>query len=50
MRLFTLGVQKATDAVLVGFMTQSPVGEGCAMTYDCIAFRSGAPGGLPDGS
>ncbi|MEU1011560.1 DUF1349 domain-containing protein [Streptomyces sp. NPDC005890] len=49
-RLFTLGEKQETGAALVGFMAQSPVGEGCAVTYDRIAFRAGAPAGLRDGS
>ncbi|WP_229896436.1 DUF1349 domain-containing protein [Streptomyces cinerochromogenes] len=49
-RLFTLGGEKETGAARVGFMAQSPVGEGCAVTYDRIGFRAGAPGDLRDGS
>ncbi|CUW27627.1 MULTISPECIES: DUF1349 domain-containing protein [Streptomyces] len=49
-RLFTLGEEKETGAALVGFMAQSPVGEGCAVTYDRIAFRAGPPSDLRDGS
>ncbi|MGW2032524.1 DUF1349 domain-containing protein [Streptomyces sp. NPDC001811] len=47
-RFFTLGEEEA-GAALVGFMAQSPVGEGCAVRYDHIAFRPGGPGGLRDG-
>ncbi|MCO6717042.1 DUF1349 domain-containing protein, partial [Streptomyces sp. CHB19.2] len=32
-RLFTLDAEKETGAALVGFMTQSPMGEGCVVTY-----------------
>lgn len=46
LRYFTLG----RDLVRVGFLAQSPTGEGCAATFDHIAFRSGAPGDLRDGS
>jgi uncharacterized protein len=38
------------DTVRVGFLAQSPTGEGCAATFDHIRFRSGAPGNLRDGS
>ncbi|MFC8870469.1 DUF1349 domain-containing protein [Streptomyces sp. NPDC057148] len=48
-RVFTLGDEKETDAALVGFMTQSPVGEGCVVSYDRIAFRPYGPGDLRDG-
>ncbi len=34
----------------VGFMAQSPAGEGCAATFDHITFGSGAPADLRDGS
>jgi uncharacterized protein len=40
----------AADLVRVGFMAQSPAGEGCAATFDHITFRSGAPSNLRDGS
>jgi regulation of enolase protein 1 (concanavalin A-like superfamily) len=49
-RLFTLGEEQETGAALVGFMAQSPVGEGCAVTFDHIAFRAGWPDDLRDGS
>ncbi|MET8948747.1 DUF1349 domain-containing protein [Streptomyces sp. NPDC004542] len=49
-RLFTLGGEKETGAALVGFMTQSPMGEGCVVTYDRIAFRDTWPDDLRDGS
>ncbi|WP_221354961.1 DUF1349 domain-containing protein [Streptomyces beigongshangae] len=49
-RLFTLAGEKETGAALVGFMAQSPTGEGCAVTYDRIAFRPGGPADLRDGS
>jgi regulation of enolase protein 1 (concanavalin A-like superfamily) len=34
----------------VGFMAQSPAGEGCAATFDHITFGPGAPADLRDGS
>jgi regulation of enolase protein 1 (concanavalin A-like superfamily) len=46
LRYFTLGA----DLVRVGFLAQSPTGEGCAATFDHITFRPGAPGNLRDGS
>lgn len=49
-RLFTLGDEKETDAALVGFMTQSPMGEGCVVTYDHIEFRPEWPKDLRDGN
>ncbi|RZB20639.1 DUF1349 domain-containing protein [Streptomyces sp. F001] len=49
-RLFTLGGEKETGAALVGFMTQSPLGEGCVVTYDHIGFRPSWPRDLRDGS
>jgi regulation of enolase protein 1 (concanavalin A-like superfamily) len=49
-RLFTLGEEKETSAALVGFMTQSPMGEGCVVTYDGIEFRPNWPKDLRDGS
>ncbi|MER7937209.1 DUF1349 domain-containing protein [Streptomyces sp. NPDC093272] len=49
-RLFTLGGEKETGDALVGFMTQSPIGEGCVVTYDHIEFRTDWPADLRDGS
>jgi regulation of enolase protein 1 (concanavalin A-like superfamily) len=42
----------ALDAavVRVGFLAQSPAGEGCTATFDHISFRPGAPKNLRDGS
>ena len=50
MRLFTLGGEKETADALVGFMTQSPIGEGCVVTYDHLEFRPDWPADLRDGS
>ena len=36
--------------VRVGFLAQSPTGQGCAATFDRITFRPGAPANLRDGS
>ncbi len=38
------------ELVRVGFMAQSPAGQGCSATFDHITFRAGAPGNLRDGS
>ncbi|MCH0562641.1 MULTISPECIES: DUF1349 domain-containing protein [unclassified Streptomyces] len=49
-RLFTLGDERQTSAALVGFMTQSPLGQGCVVTYDHLAFKGSWPDDLRDGS
>ncbi|APY88956.1 DUF1349 domain-containing protein [Streptomyces alfalfae] len=49
-RIFSLGDEESAGAALVGFMAQSPVGEGCVVTYDHIEFRPNWPKGLRDGS
>ncbi|NGO15653.1 DUF1349 domain-containing protein [Streptomyces sp. HC44] len=49
-RFFTLADEKASGAALVGFMTQSPLGEGCVVTYDGIEFHPDWPADLRDGS
>jgi regulation of enolase protein 1 (concanavalin A-like superfamily) len=49
LRYFSL-TGDAADLVRVGFMAQSPAGEGCAATFDHITFRPGAPSNLRDGS
>ncbi|MFD5076875.1 DUF1349 domain-containing protein [Streptomyces sp. NPDC058371] len=49
-RLFTLAGEKETSAALVGFLAQSPVGEGCVVTYDHVEFRDSWPDGLRDGT
>lgn len=36
--------------VRVGFLAQSPTGQGCTVTFDRIALRQGAPSDLRDGS
>ncbi len=40
----------AAELVRVGFLAQSPAGSGCTATFDHIAFRSGAPADLRDGT
>ncbi|MGY0023089.1 DUF1349 domain-containing protein [Streptomyces sp. cg35] len=49
-RIFSLGDEKSAGAALVGFLAQSPVGEGCTVRYDRIEFRPNWPRGLKDGS
>src|ERR1044072_2069882 len=49
-RLFTLGDEEETSSALVGFLAQSPVGEGCVTTFDHIEYRGAWPEGLRDGS
>ena len=49
LRYFALSCDPA-DMVRVGFLAQSPTGEGCAATFDHITFRAGAPKNLRDGS
>jgi len=49
LRYFALSGDPA-DLVRVGFLAQSPTGEGCAATFDHITFRPGAPKNLRDGS
>ena len=46
LRYFSLGA----DLVRVGFLAQSPTGNGCTATFDHIGFRPGAPKNLRDGS
>ena len=38
------------EPVRVGFLAQSPTGEGCSATFDHISYRPGAPQNLRDGS
>jgi hypothetical protein len=47
LRYFTLG---ETSGARVGFMAQSPTGEGCTATFDNIVYKPGAPADLRDGS
>jgi regulation of enolase protein 1 (concanavalin A-like superfamily) len=51
LRYFSLGeAPEERDAVRVGFLAQSPVGEGINVTFAQIAYSAGAPGDLRDGS
>ena len=38
------------EPVRVGFLAQSPTGQGCAATFEHITFKPGAPKNLRDGS
>jgi regulation of enolase protein 1 (concanavalin A-like superfamily) len=46
LRYFALG----DGLIRVGFVADSPTGEGCAATFGHIEFKSGAPKNLRDGS
>jgi regulation of enolase protein 1 (concanavalin A-like superfamily) len=47
LRYFTLG---EASGARIGFLAQSPLGHGCTAIFDAIAYRSGAPANLRDGS
>jgi uncharacterized protein len=47
LRYFTLG---ESSGARVGFMSQSPTGEGCTAVFDNIVYKPGAPADLRDGS
>ncbi|MDI3421439.1 DUF1349 domain-containing protein [Streptomyces luteolus] len=49
-RVFTLGEERAARAALVGFMAQSPKGEGCGVRFEQVRFREYGLGALRDGS
>ncbi|MFF1736304.1 DUF1349 domain-containing protein [Streptomyces sp. NPDC058247] len=49
-RIFSLGDEESAGIALVGFMAQSPLGDGCAVRYEDIEFRPSWPQGLRDGS
>ncbi len=49
LRYFALGGDPS-ELVRVGFMAQSPTGQGCAATFDHIDFQPGASPNLRDGS
>lgn len=51
LRYFTLGEPaEEREATRVGFLAQSPVGEGIEVTFAQIAYAEGAPANLRDGS
>ncbi|MFI6283827.1 DUF1349 domain-containing protein [Streptomyces sp. NPDC051018] len=49
-RFFALGTEEQAGAALVGFLAQSPVGEGCAVAFEGIEYRASWPEGLRDGT
>jgi regulation of enolase protein 1 (concanavalin A-like superfamily) len=54
-RYFSLGAagqggHSAADQTRVGFLAQSPAGQGCTVTFGQISFRASAPADLRDGS
>ncbi|SFW99770.1 DUF1349 domain-containing protein [Streptomyces atratus] len=49
-RVFALGEPERADDASVGFLVQSPTGEGCEASFDRIAFRTTGPDDLRDGS
>ncbi|MER5768387.1 DUF1349 domain-containing protein [Streptomyces sp. NPDC001985] len=49
-RLFALGTEEEARAARVGFLAQSPAGEGCEVAFDRVEYRAVAPSGLRDGS
>lgn len=49
-RTFALGSPGDTARALVGFMVQSPVGDGCPAEFRDLAFHRHAPADLRDGS
>lgn len=48
-RVFTLGTEEERAAARVGFLVQSPTGEGCGAVFDRIAFLPGGVENLRDG-
>lgn len=49
-RYFALSRRSRDEPVRVGFLAQSPTGDGCTVTYDQIEFRPEAPTDMRDGS
>jgi regulation of enolase protein 1 (concanavalin A-like superfamily) len=49
-RLLRYFALDAPAPVRVGFLAQSPTGDGCTAAFDDVAFRPGAPKDLRDGS
>jgi regulation of enolase protein 1 (concanavalin A-like superfamily) len=47
LRYFTLG---EASGARIGFLAQSPTGQGCTAVFDNIAYKPGAPADLRDGS
>ncbi|MFB7402603.1 DUF1349 domain-containing protein [Streptomyces rubiginosohelvolus] len=48
-RVFTLGTREERAAARVGFLVQSPTGDGCGAVFDRIAFLPGGVANLRDG-
>ncbi|MEU9316304.1 DUF1349 domain-containing protein [Streptomyces sp. NPDC048295] len=49
-RVFALGTPDDAAGASIGFLVQSPTGEGCEASFDRIAFRATGVGDLRDGS
>lgn len=49
-RVFALGDAEEAAGARIGFLAQCPTADGCAVTFDSVAFRGYAPKGLRDGS
>ncbi|MFF2849212.1 DUF1349 domain-containing protein [Streptomyces sp. NPDC058001] len=49
-RIFSLGTPDEAAHALVGFLAQSPVGEGCVVTFESVEYRDSWPKALRDGS
>lgn len=49
-RVFALGTPEQAAAASIGFLVQSPTGEGCEVSFDRIAFRPTGLADLRDGS
>nr|WP_203600285.1 DUF1349 domain-containing protein [Streptomyces sp. SID10853] len=49
-RVFALGDEAAAAGARIGFLAQCPTADGCAVSFDSVAFRGYAPEGLRDGS
>ena len=47
LRYFTLG---ESSGARIGFLAQSPTGQGCTTTFDNIVYKPGAPANLRDGT
>ncbi|THA61257.1 DUF1349 domain-containing protein [Streptomyces sp. A0958] len=49
-RVFALGTPEQAATASIGFLAQSPTGDGCEVSFDRIAFRPTGPADLRDGS
>jgi uncharacterized protein len=50
LRYFSLGDDPVGEPVTVGFLAQSPTGDGCTAVFEQITLSTGAPKDLRDGS